>query len=1110
MKRYLIRVRDFILNVIKSEYFKAFIYIYAVGLLCFGIVAFRNGFTIPMSGDYQAQTYNFYAQGYHIVRNFFRTGEYPLFDFSNFLGANYLGTQSFYYAYSPLFYLLILWPEQLLYQGIFFHMVFKFAVGGFFMYVLLRRYFHVSKLMSWVGGFVYAFSGWTLFYLWFHFGDVMAFFPLMIIGFERCLQKRKGGVLALGLFLCGMSNYFFLVNFAIFGMLYALYRWIYLYGVSKKRGYSAKVRWGVLLQGVLYSFAGISLAAICLFPSLIVAMSANRTKTSEAYLISLLSAFFNSPSMNGGLTLGGFKSLKEIFAFDNVLSLTKTVLFFEDRKVSTMNVPANVNIGYMLSNWLYMNTNCWDNILFDNVKLDNSIGGFFISTPLNMLLIPSMVKTFKSKRPWAIFGLILFMVVPFIPFTAHFSFAFTSLYGRWQLWIVLVGIMYIIPTLDSFEKVDRRFVSVNLIFNIVLASITYAIAYEHDKFPTDDKLSIFGRQVPAMMLISYIQIGIMILVWAVYRFKLLRPSIIKRIMVLFVVVEIGASTVITIENKGYSKWETFYLAQDDYAELSTIIKEMKSEDASFYRIRNLDETRVSSNMSSALNYNSAASFNSTYDFELEDFIKRSRCWYSGSWTFGNHEKRYWYDQYIGVKYYIVDKDDINNDNSSYTTDSTVEFDGRLNKNYERQDYKINLPYNYKLYKSYEYYDVYINESFSGIGYALDDYILSSSIGTSSSAAPVYEEMYTKYAIIENKDQELVSKDEYNFTQVNSYDKQLKTFASSNWDAYFSPREDISNYVEGNNERQKYKLSSSSIAQSEVAAHLPSNAQISYGQKLHGRYAKYNYFGDQFILELKEGKEKLASQASSDNIAYIDFSFKMGPNVLISLYNGDTLVTQDAHMISNHSIGDNAYEWKAQRGFYVDQPIDKIVIEFVTDAKYSQVFTSSGKINDMVSYYNYQNNMEKLQSNILEHTFNDVTYRKNKFTFTSNETKTKIGVTNIPIDDGWTLKVNGNVTDYFKVNGGFVGFIVPEGEVTYELSYFTPGLKKGLLVTFGGLIACILLHFVYRRKRTGVYDVLYATYHPYMEQIEKQDEEEVDGLIDKLKDKIRNIFKRKGR
>ena len=63
--------------------------------------------------------------------------------------------------------------------------------------------------------------------------------------------------------------------------------------------------------------------------------------------------------------------------------------------------------------------------------------------------------------------------------------AFTSLYGRWQIWIVLVGIIFIIPTLDRFEEVDRRLISVNLIFNYLLATAAFTIAIDANKLPTD-------------------------------------------------------------------------------------------------------------------------------------------------------------------------------------------------------------------------------------------------------------------------------------------------------------------------------------------------------------------------------------------------------------------------------------------------------------------------------------------------------------------------------------------------------------------------------------------------------------------------------------------------
>ncbi|MCI5744765.1 MAG: YfhO family protein [Erysipelotrichaceae bacterium] len=1087
-------------NKIKSnEKVRAFCLIYFLGLLSFCIVAARNHFTIPMGGDYTLQTYAFYSQGYYRVWNFIKTGEFPLFDFTNYLGANYLGTQSFYYAYSPLFYLLCLWPEKFLYQGIFFHMVFKFAVGGFFMYLLLRKYFHVSYKMSWIGGFIYAYSGWSLFYLWFHFGDAMAFFPLFIIGIEKCLKERKGGILTLGLFLCGMSSYFFLVNYCLFGILYALYRWVYIYGINSKKGYSAKVRFGVLLQGVLYCAAGLILCGICLLPSLHVAMSASRTQTSSQYLTSLLQTIFLYDNDAEKIILFKFRPFKDIFSLTNFKDINRILFVWSERSYAGMKVTPMENIGYILSNWIYMNTNCWDNIMFDNKNLDNTLGGFFISTPLTMLLIPSIARTIRRKRPWEIFGVCMCLILPFLPITANAAFAFTSLYGRWQIWLVLIGIMYIIPTLDRFEDSDRKWVTISLIVNYTIAIVVYLMSKQVGKLPTSDVFNIFGLKVPGFILLSFIELLVMLLVWVIYRFKIFKAALIKNLMTMIVVIEIGTSIVVTVENKGYWKWDSFYLSQPQYEELTTLIDDMKEDDPSFYRIMNTESTRSIMNLPASLNYNGASCFNSTYDFELDYFKYRSRMSYGPSltsWSMGNHEKRYWLDQYIGTKYYIIDKKDANNDNSEFYRDLTEKYDGRTSMDEKRQEYRLNLPWNYELYKEYEYYDVYINNNFNGIGYMVDRYIDSSTAGRYSPAT-YYEEMYTTTAIIEDEDVQICK--DNNILYTNGIDKKTNTFKQSNWDLYYSPRKDVSK----TEKREEYKITSSKFTKSEIEKYIKA-----YEGKLHGRWVDKGYYGDQLILKLKDGKEKLASEASDDNMCYVSLFFRMGPRALISFYNGDTLVTQDAH----HNSGTlNGYrsEFKDQRGFYLNQPVDKIVIEYIVDATFSQAFDSSS-IPFIDAEYLYQSDIEQMEEKISENLLKDVTYKNNKFTFKSTSEKKQIAVTNIPFDDGWTLKTNGKKQDIFKVNGGFVGFLVQEGEYEYSLSYFTPKLKEGIAMTTGGLIFFIVLWFVYKNKKISILKIEEQIEKVHLDKMEKEEEKEMKTFEENwktIKDKIKNFLKK---
>ena len=112
-------------------------------------------------------------------------------------------------------------------------------------------------------------------------------------------------------------------------------------------------------------------------------------------------------------------------------------------------------------------------------------------------------------------------------------------------------------------------------------------------------------------------------------------------------------------------------------------------------------------------------------------------------------------------------------------------------------------------------------------------------------------------------------------------------------------------------------------------------------------------------------------------------------------------------------------------------------------------------------------MQARQDVVNANLLKDVTYTNNKFTFTSNTNQKKLAVTNIPYDSGWTLKINGKKTDFIKVNGGFIGFITPEGDANYELSYFTPLLKEGLTVTGIGTLLLVVLCYIYRKKKSSI-------------------------------------------
>lgn len=74
-------------------------------------------------------------------------------------------------------------------------------------------------------------------------------------------------------------------------------------------------------------------------------------------------------------------------------------------------------------------------------------------------------------------------------------------------------------------------------------------------------------------------------------------------------------------------------------------------------------------------------------------------------------------------------------------------------------------------------------------------------------------------------------------------------------------------------------------------------------------------------------------------------------------------------------------------------------------------------------------------------------------------------TSIPYDEGFTIKDNGKIINYEKINGGFIGFKLSSGKHDIDITYEAPYKKLGLKVTVVGLILTIVI-VVYERKKYG--------------------------------------------
>lgn len=71
---------------------------------------------------------------------------------------------------------------------------------------------------------------------------------------------------------------------------------------------------------------------------------------------------------------------------------------------------------------------------------------------------------------------------------------------------------------------------------------------------------------------------------------------------------------------------------------------------------------------------------------------------------------------------------------------------------------------------------------------------------------------------------------------------------------------------------------------------------------------------------------------------------------------------------------------------------------------------------------------------------------------------------IPYSEGWTATVDGEAAELSRSGGMYMGLALEAGEHVVELSYCTPWLKQGALISAAAALVCIALAIVNRRRR----------------------------------------------
>lgn len=237
------------LNKGKEKYFQAFFIAFLIALAFFGIYIIADKGYFLYYGDFNVQQVSFYKVAHKAIRegNIF-------WNWNTDLGANFIGSYSFYLLGSPFFWLTIPFPTDFVPHLMGPLLILKFSCASLTAYCFIRRFTKTSEAAL-IGGLLYAFSGFSIYNIFFnHFHEAIVFFPVLLLAIELFMCENKRGYVVIATFLCALVNYYFFFGMVLFSMIYwfiRLFSGAYKFKIKNFLWFCFELILGVLMAAVI-------------------------------------------------------------------------------------------------------------------------------------------------------------------------------------------------------------------------------------------------------------------------------------------------------------------------------------------------------------------------------------------------------------------------------------------------------------------------------------------------------------------------------------------------------------------------------------------------------------------------------------------------------------------------------------------------------------------------------------------------------------------------------------------------------------------------------------------------------------------------------------------
>lgn len=1095
---------------------QCFYWLLIVANLCFIYTWVQNGFTVPLGGDYSIQEMTFLYNGYDDWHYFFRTGIFPQWDRTTFLGIDNIGGNSFYYLFDPFFLVLLIFPRNwlLVLQGLSF--VPKMVVAGMFFYWYLGE-FKLSSRTRTIGAMAFAFSGYSMVYLWFHFISSVAFLPLVFLGIERILRRQDPRIFLVGFFLVAMSSYFFLAVYMIGAFLYAMFRYF-----QRMNEHSYGENMSTLGVGMLSFITAVCLGAFVLLPGMMVAIGMPRVEDSS-YLDSLL----------GSASLG---------------ELLHTLFIFPQSQQHNQVTP--------LLNFLFMADDCYSSNLLNVNYYDNLAGSLYATTPMLLLTFVSLLDAFREKKISYILGFFLMGVLTMTPIGFYLFSAFTVAYARFFIIPISFMVTWNCLTIERREKIPTTYMDLSM----VIVSVLYVIACYLLIYEVEQNSSRFNGSYWDVKMVLIIFSSIFLAVC----YFVMRPLFHKKSFSVSTLGLMSLNIVIMANATIYGHGLSNISKMSDYPIETKIVEMLKESEngEDYYRIYNTSATRNNPNVSFREGYSGLAAFHSVYPFEAQDFLDRSRIPHGyRNWSMGIYNRRENLETFLGTKYYLLNRVDpkfVSGENPALATPRAYPYRNDEN-GYAVWATDYDIPYGYKnvldlteaekqilgvdyqtelldLLSSDECTkSLYVNMNFTDLGFSFDSVMNTAWLATNLSYKK-YDDPFT-YNLYEDINEypllrtAMLDDEDFNrFVYENKFDAGTVNFFGDNYPSTdiiedtpklkdqarkfqdlissvnkdYVPYDPDADYIHDSSLTkpstpiQIFSSSTSQYAKMKTtvyAANWPATESRPSGE--YAQCDPENPYDTSCLEEYK--KEHPWEYANGIRPADTVYDFddsnfdkkvlynskivitpydgkgnptvfcpdadpeKPGSGSYISIFSGNQIewrfFDENDHLISFAQHSGDSVKYKTAHGYYVDRPVAKILGIVKEGNKTTPCYLSKPYV-----YITRDSDYQRAVDELKQYSIQISKRNENETYFSTNYDEERFVVLNIPLQKGWTVdkivstedgKTKYEPVETYKAQGGFIGFVADVGPTEYVVSYATPYFKLGCLATLFGIFIYFL-------------------------------------------------------